>query len=57
MKEAFEDVKELYRGEFTEDGSVVPNYVLKLQPFQMLIENPFSAAVSMIGMFLELGGI
>ena len=57
MKEAFEDVKELYRGEFTEDGSVVPNYVLKLQPFQMLIENPFSAAVSMIGLFLELGGI
>ena len=57
MKEAFEEVKELYRGQFTEDGSIVPNYVLKLQPFKMLIEDDFSAAVRLIGLFLELSGI
>tara|TARA_R110002012_G_scaffold1712_4_gene8305 strand:+ start:1789 stop:4527 length:2739 start_codon:yes stop_codon:yes gene_type:complete len=57
LEDALEDTKKLYQGKFLDDSSIIPNYVLKLQPFMMQIEQNFPAALSLIGKFLELKGI
>ena len=54
LSESLDDVRNFYK---KNNDIVIPNYVLKLNNFNMKMESAFPAAITLIGKFLELKNI